>query len=509
MKDMVIVIDDDYESGRKDFYELFLKDYDIHPISTKNDRPDLFTNLPRAKLIILDKVLDNGEMNSDKILAEIKEKNNSIPIIMVSRYWNTKEAPVSEMIQYVHNYNIVNFLSWNEWNDLLNTASTGESLEKLAREWEAEIKIALARYKNYTIDNLDDNESLWIVHTGDFQFGSRELASNFGDTMRWPTHVLKKTAGLPPQLIFICGDVTEHGTYEEFDAAREWMNKFLKSLYQEGHQGNIFMVNGNHDCNFSSFAKYHAKCKFLPKTEDQNKEKVQIDIEKGSDGSISPETERKKYAEDKSTDRFNKIIFSEFIEFSQRFGPRQLKNEISALDYVYDYLIPWGIRIICINTTDKICLSDRKGIGIDEKNLQEIMDFCQGNTYPFLYTILLSHYGPYELGYIQTNPVMAWPVLDQFLIGAGVNLWLSAHRHENDKDEIKLRDGRKILYSATTTIRLPNEMRPEDAKKGFKIIELKRAENKIISAHIFKIKIEEGICKDDGPAEIYPVKYKN
>ena len=101
-KDKVVVIDDEL-NNRKEFYDLFLDDYDIEYIQNESEYQKLFYLLPWTSLVIIDLKLERGNMNADKILADIKNENEDMPIVMVSQYWNTMEAPISDMINYVRN----------------------------------------------------------------------------------------------------------------------------------------------------------------------------------------------------------------------------------------------------------------------------------------------------------------------------------------------------------------------------------------------------------------------
>jgi hypothetical protein len=499
-KDKVIVIDDEIDK-RKEFYDRFLDDYDIEYIRDESEYQRLFYLLPLVSLVIIDlKLNEYSDMNADKILADIKNENEDMPIVMVSRHWNTTEAPVSDMIDYIRNYNIVNFLAWKERSAIFDNES--DELKELTREWRKNIQLSLARYKNYTTNRLKDGESIWIVHAGDFQFGVQEDPSSFGDDSRVANAILAMTGHQPPRLIFICGDMAEHGKYEEFDRAEIWMNNFLKKLHKKGQQGIVFFANGNHDCNFLAFAKYHCNCKFDSSSE--------CKLEMKPKSKNIADAEKAAYERDKEKDRFNKTIFSEFIDFIRKYIPKRLFNQAASLNYVYDYYVPWGLRIICLNTVDKISLFDKNGIGVNEEKVKEIEQHCLGSKPENIFTILISHHGPYELGYRQeSNDKNRWPILENFLQDTGVNLWLTAHRHDNDEEEITIHlpEGkqRKVIYQATGTIRLPNDRRPEDAKKGFNIIELQRRDDSISNVKILKMKIEKGLCQQNGDAVLHEI----
>jgi predicted MPP superfamily phosphohydrolase len=498
-KDKIVVIDDELDK-RREYYDLFLDDYDIVYIQNKDEYQKLFHLLPLISFIIIDLKLDNGEMNIDKILADIKNESEDIPIVMVSQYWNTIEAPVSDMIRYVQNYNIATFLAWEKRSKIISNKSA--ELKELTQKWRQDIRLGLARYKKYTVNKLDDDESVWMVHAGDFQFGAQEDSSIFGDDARLANIILTHTDCQPPKLIFVCGDVAEHGKYEDYDKAEIWMNNFLDILYKKKPQGSIFFTNGNHDCNFSAFAKYHCNCMF------DSSSKCKLEIKQKIENMA--DTEKAAYEHDKRTDRFNKTIYLEFIDFIRKYIPKNLFEKAASFNYVYDYFVPWGIRIICINTVDKISLSNKDGIGINEEKIKEIGQYCLNNKPENLFTILMSHHGPHELGYLkQSEEENKWPIMENLLRDIGVNLWLTAHRHEYAKEEIMINlpkgKKKKMIYLATGTIRLPNNRRPEDAKKGFNIIELKRRGDSINSVRILKMKIEKGLCQLDGNAISYTI----
>ncbi|GHV45851.1 hypothetical protein AGMMS49546_32700 [Spirochaetia bacterium] len=170
-----------------------------------------------------------------------------------------------------------------------------------------------------------------------------------------------------------------------------------------------------------------------------------------------------------------------------------LSENIDNLNSVCDYFIRWGIRIININTVDKISPNNTNGIGVNENALMKIIKRCSEGYKPTnLFTILLSHHGPKDLGYDgQTD--LPWATMKNFLEETGVKLWLSGHRHQLNKSEIEVGDEDnpiKIYHACTGSLRLSTKALPEKGKRGFNRIELIRTTGKVTKIILFPTKME-------------------
>jgi CheY-like chemotaxis protein/predicted MPP superfamily phosphohydrolase len=477
MEKTVIVIDDEFQD-RQSFYKKVLSDYSIRWVGSQRSKIAAFKELHRATFVILDKVLNKIKtgLDSAEVLRELTQKNQNIPVIMISKFWLKKEARGDEMVQYAKEHTVIDFLSWEEYSDA--AGKTSSAVDELADEWKERIETDIEKFSAQIFDRLCEDEKIDIVHLSDLHFGGKhaETVTNYAvELPRSIFNIIKNT----PKLLLISGDSAEKGKHENFDMAKDWINRFIGKLNKEntGPKTSVIIANGNHDCNLSTFAKF---CYEYSHSGD-NCFVYKNDISQPTND----------YAGMKIS-RTERDIFSEFFEFKESVIQERLYKQTSMLNFVCDYFLPWGIRIVCLNTVNNISPVDTKNADVSNEAIASIIETCTNLSYEktSVFTILLTHHGPHDLGY-GTGSDKVWPKITDLFFSIGINLWLCGHIHDTGPTEIDINksdETRKVIVAQTSSL-LGKEI-SANAERGFNLISLVR---------------ENGIVKE---VEITPVETK-
>jgi len=178
-------------------------------------------------------------------------------------------------------------------------------------------------------------------------------------------------------------------------------------------------------------------------------------------------------------------IFSNYLLFVNQFAPRHISaiHRTKMLNTINDSFTNWGIRIIALNTVSNISPQNQSGIGVDREELEKIMSYCLvEHRQDDIYTILVSHYSPNDLGYDSSDSEKQnmWAGMKPFLTQLNIRLWLCGHSHEASVRDIIIDESRTIKCSKSSTFRLSRNQLAPNAKRGYNVITLKK-ENGIIS----------------------------
>jgi len=448
MKRFNAVIVDDELDQRKKYYEVFLGEYfNLSFIGDYTKIGEIY-NVDNS-LIIIDRVLEHWPKNSKEILEKL---NKDIPIIVVSKYWeNDNGNPIMEIIEYGKTNNILLFLAWNE----IAAVSHDESLtEKICESWKRRVYYEFLDNQRMYPQTVKPDECINLLQIGDLQFGGTESPYSFGDRFGLANYL--KNNWWYPNFITVCGDIAESGKPSEYNTAKSWFDDFAKKLFDgKANMAHHLFVPGNHDCNFNNFAQFFYDYDFVHKKFILLKSPVSWH---DSSNQIILENE----------------IFSNYIRFINESCETKVGcNGLKHLNLVNDRFIHWGIRFIHLNTMNNIEPKNLRGEGIDEEELEQIIDYCTDNRNN-LFTIIISHYGAYELGYKNADGEQSWAKIEKLLKETKTNLWLYGHRHSLEIDDIDIGKDKKVKHIATGSLRLANKKIPEKAYRGFNKIELVR-----------------------------------
>ena len=409
-----------------------------------------------ADLFVIDRFLDGwGLRTFENILKDIKK---DIPIVIVSARWNTERGfAISEIMNFSESNNILDVYSWEEVGDY---SLEVELRDRAFQRWKQKIYTKfLINQKKYP-KALVNNENINLLHIADLQFGGPESESSFGD--RYAIARFLKDSMLKPDFIAICGDIAQSGKAKEYSVASSWFNDFAQTLFGGKKTRAYFSsVPGNHDCNFDSFAQYSYKYDF------------QVN------GFIESESS-KPWIDSNYKIILENDIFANYLRFVNDLPNLGLTCEqFDHLNMVNDCFLHWGIRFIHLNTMDKITPDNPSGVGINESEMEKLIQHCIGKT-KGLFTIILSHHGPVELGYDITNRRNEWSRVEQLLKHTNAKLWLYGHRHELIVRDIVISEDKTVPAIATGSLRLSTQVLPEGSQRGFNLIELVR-DNRIVT----------------------------
>jgi hypothetical protein len=470
-KPKLLVIDDELES-RKRYYDRILSEkFDLTYVGVESDlRPDLYKE---SNLLVIDLRLD-GWLSSpmEKILEDAYRVNEGIPIVIVSKHWmDNGGQPIAEMLRYKRKFNVLLFLSWNQIAFALNNKS---QLDLVVDSWRNWINTEFALYQERFPTLLKPNEPIRLVQIADMQFGGATEPGTIGDNSVLAEHF--KSSMRIPTFSVICGDIVQSGKKSEFCLAYDWIEGFKKTLSPDSRGKTWFLASpGNHDCDFEAFLPYVYQANF-PKKHDTEK-KVLFDKR-------PPPCGKELWDNPDEKNSIKEVAFANYIQFADELHKSYRSiHKVSYLSVVNDFFLNWGIRIIHLDTLNDISPDNIRGVGINTKTMEDIIGHCTRTETTGVFTVLISHYGPYDLGYKDEEDDKRWKDIERFLSGTRVNLWLCGHRHKFDIDTITIgfsKSEKIIPYAHSGSLRINRESMDPSAQIGVNEIELIR-ENSIVS----------------------------
>jgi len=252
-----LIIDDEWETQKSKYSDLFpAEKYELIYFPFEIEKYiDLARYLePDINAVIIDLILvPNNEGQSDEvnaisyeilleILAIIGHKK---PIIFQSKVLNIVTSWISN-IQQKQNYNIIYFFSWEEIFRPSNRV-----IKENAQKILAHIEYRLTEFYKENNIELKSSDNINILLISDLQFGDPSFESASYLSPKNIADQLRKDK-LEPDLIFILGDVTFSGNYNQYRLAHEFILKLTQEIFDTPDFANrIVVIPGNHDVNYS------------------------------------------------------------------------------------------------------------------------------------------------------------------------------------------------------------------------------------------------------------------
>lgn len=473
---------------REDGYvELFSDYFEIRPFSNEHNLIENGLNA-HYDLLVIDNILKGWSGNRDQdstdgktvqiTMSDLLEHyteltENKTPIIAVSKQWAENLGHrLWNIGDIARKYPVISTIAWQDFGKFNYGSIEHETWITLLKD---HIYRSFLLYwkRQEPLPNKDDD--ICVLQLSDLQFGAQEEVDAYADITRIKSELNEK--GVEPNIIIICGDIVQNGKCIQFEQADMWIKRIAKKLEPEISAEKIIFAIGNHDCDFSAFAaleyEYDFQISEFVKTQDQ--------------GWCVP---KNKYV---STEEH---IFSNYLLFEKRYysmnSPAVFRTK--KLSTVNDRFVNWGIRLITLNTVTEISPCNHSGIGVDKEELDDIINYCIGSKHENIYTILVSHYSPIDLGYENSDSKKQnlWKAFEQLLKQVKINLWLCGHSHTARRSSIEIGDNGdiKIPYSKTSTLRLSREHIPSGAKRGYNIVKLKRSDGIVKAAEIEIINLD-------------------
>ena len=496
-KPRIVVIDDEM-IDRKDVYEKFLAEkFDIVYIGKESQLP--LASSRDLKMIIIDLYLIGwrGSESTENIIAmelvldELLRNKPDFPVIIVSKHWNDKNGkPIREILRLCSKHNVIQIFSWEE---IANVKFDTAQFELVIDSWKNQVSLAFDFYQQRFPQLESPDETISLVQIADLQFGGE--ASPESSVDRYTIGEYLRNDMFIPKFVAVCGDIAQSGKPSEYKEAEKWFEDFAKTVWGNDDERKRFILTmGNHDANFDAFAQYFYGFDF-----------------ESEDKKFTEKTITKKFfpwEDDKNYIVIENIVFQYFKAFEEKMSAK-FRSVIRSkhLNIINDYFFNWGIRVLHINSLSKISPFDLHGEGISISDINDITSYCTNDGYaPDIFTIIVTHYGPIELGYrsSDTNKQNLWASVASFLSQCKVKLWLCGHKHtfEVDKIELDSEDQTKsIPYATVGSLRLSSAKIAPKAKIGFNKIELRRKDWSIHEVEITPIEVNG--------ASISPLKKKS
>ena len=459
-KPRIAVIDDQLSQRKTEYIQFLSEKFDVVYISSESNLSKVYEK--DIEMLIIDLVLDGWKESTENILDRVLSHNEYLPIIMVSQYWeyDSVKPIIRNMLDLKIQYKVLLFLSWKE----IATAKTNDDLlELIIMDWKNRIYNEFSLYQQKYPKLLNHNESIKLLQIADMQFGAETDPS--ADADRYIIAKRLKEDSWVPNIVAICGDISQSGKESEFHEAQEWIDKFSRTLLPKRYEDIKYLVTvGNHDCNFDAFSQYYYESEF-------NKPSVEFKERKDMKGEEIWNDPKRKIS-------IESVVFSNYISFADNLSSTYASfYKKSHLNIVNDFFLNWGIRIIHLNTLDMISPKNTVSVGINDKDRLEIVEHCVNNTRtPKVFTIIISHHGPDCFGYHGDNGER-WLRMQTFITNVGAKLWLCGHNHKTDINVIEIdpsNSNKNIPYAVANSLRLHADSRYYGAPIGYNNIELIR-----------------------------------
>jgi predicted MPP superfamily phosphohydrolase len=363
----------------------------------------------------------------------------------------------------------------------------------LCKSWENRFIFNYFNYYGKQSRALGSDEPIRLLQIGDLEFGGPTAPGANIDMYSIPNH-LQRTNWIP-HVVAICGDISYSGKADEFIEATEWIDKFSDILWNDENDRRFLVAPGNHDCDFDAFAQFCYNATF-PKEGDSQQAVIFKLGEKNVIRQIWDSPSKSKTLEE--------TLFSNYKSFAERFlGKFPSITRTEHMSIINDSFSSWGVRVIYLNTMSNISPDNLHGFDIHIQDIKDIAEHCVRHNSNSLFTIIIAHYRPIDLGYLSNIQAdqNKWSGIVEFLNTINAKLWLCAHTHgvEIGKVELSTNDRFMVIpYVVTSTLRLKSGARKENHSRAFMEIDLQREDGVVNSFTInqAEIKSESEINKN-------------
>jgi calcineurin-like phosphoesterase family protein len=476
----LLVIDDDWQERKNSYTYLFDDTNSFNIIFLESGVSDLSPiDDPTIDAIILDLYLNypkKGNGDKTKIENYLREVLKYIglkkPVVLVSR----KFSELASWANIPNEYG-VRVIDYFGWPEIFNP--TGKIKDNSLKDTTLlRINNSLNKFYNLTNSKKEPDENISIILLSDLQFGD----PNFSDeTLLSEFNLARYLAdnSIYPDFVFILGDISYSGEPSQFDKAYEWLFTFCKKIFPKNFEAineRVFLVPGNHDVNLTLSSADYYKFDF--------------------DGYKKSEFLKIRESKLNENKRFGLYPFCDFA-FSITKDERWI-NRKNLLCWVNDRFVNWGLRIITLNSVSELSYEKPTLFEINEDSLKEIADKTERLS-ENIYTILLAHHGPDDLGYQRgLNSDRKAKNLFSLINTVGGNLFIHGHRHVPSSKysiEYKGRFTNIINYLMVGTFNL-NTVRKHGSQRSFSLLELERKDSKIIDSKVRLFEVIEQTIKE-------------
>lgn len=469
----ILIIDDDWSERKISYEYLFNKSegFDLAFLENIKDMP--LIDDPTIDAIVLDLYLNYGKEETERSKVEnylrevLKYIKNKKPVILVSR----KFSELASWVNIPKDYGVavIDYFGWPE----IFTASGKIKDKSLKDTTLLRINNSLNKYFGLTNSKKGSDENISILLLSDLQFGDPK----FSDDTLLSEFYLSNYLGneeIFPDFIFILGDISYTGEPSQFKLASEWIESFCKRVFPhdfEAYYERVYIVPGNHDVNLTLSTADYYKFDF-----------------KGYESKEYLKKRDRTLSENKT---FGLYPFCDFA-YKMTKDDRWI-SKTNNLCWSNDRFINWGLRFIILNSVSELSYDTPKLFEVNEESLKNLSKEID-NFPKDLFTILLAHNGPDDLGYqMGLNSDKRVKSLFSIINTVGGNLFIHGHRHSPSDKYKRPYQGEftdNIEYILTGTLNI-NVARKHDSLRSFSVLELERENYKVIDSNIRIFEIQE------------------
>ncbi len=456
MKLDILIVDDETSARRAGYKAFFeevckrLQGVDITPHFV--EVPEMLAPMLGARtyaFALIDAVLTDNWGEDFSINWAVKQiTSSSIYFAIVSKQWDAANTmQIDECLQLLE---CKAFMKWGEVEnlDIYPIAQLGKALSE-----------------RHGIDNgfpSTDDSSIFIVQLSDPQFGGFNKDNVKLETARIAEAILGCTIS-SPHFLAISGDITEHGTEQQFSDAEVWVHELCKRIGfpDKFPSRRIFLTPGNHDVTMQLVAA------------------GRVSLSKGVD-----DTPKFGLSDSLIHSSLPDLALHYYRQFASKLSNHLMVGKDSWTETQFRHL---GLVFYGVSTVqpDPFMWPKRR---VDPKIVAEVWDNLNLETdqcEPLL-RIGIGHHCPLSASgdkSIENDDAMGMLFNSA---NARTGLFLYGHVHQG---EVKYQsDSFRLVTSQASTATKPAGSRPEDSLRGFTILEICRKSRKIdgLKAHIFE-----------------------
>jgi len=469
----LLVIDDQFNDRREDYKRMLEPEFDLDFITNEHN---IETDIKHAyDGYILDLVLrPDWCISSEIILKEYMARIN-VPVFLLSGRWKTDVVIGFLREMAIGKPQVVGLL---DWNDFISDKPYSRP------DVVSSIKVSLDKWYRREGQPPGNREEITILHVSDTQIGD----PNYSFVSQGIEEHIAETLGSTSKgadLVILSGDVAYSGSPQEYLKAKDWCKKLIKDSLVDGFDGcyedRLLLVPGNHDVDLCVLGSDSVEYDFGALNKDEYPVKVvdKRDLDQRRDnGELNTETYPRAEMGLNSFGNFARLVSTH--------------SRIESLEGTYvEKFLNWDIDLVLVSTVGLTSILDTQVVGTRQSVLDRISSQARrmnGKEKP--YRILVTHHPPPEILHADPNETARWnpEAWDAFRGWIGrlePDLWLAGHTHMGEATTLGprlMKSGLPCLVAPTLTLK--QQVRAEDALRGFAILKLIRTGDRVSEAKV-------------------------
>lgn len=387
------------------------------------------------------------------------------PVVLVSRKWD-KDMTHRQVSQFMASRRDAQIIQTMTLNDL-----EGHGWEERVAMVQERLRLAFAHYQSRGQLDPGTDESLFILHISDPQYGDPET-----DEWAFLTEIdiaKKVRVQLGTQhlhFLAITGGISYSGKPEEYRVASEKLRCLLEHLWPvaEDRLQRVLLVPGNHDVNLKLTAADHI---------DLHVQEKRIECPAGLPSA--------------SQGQHGVYGLAPFRDFAHQLTTDLRWRDSTDLCWVNDSFRHAAVRFYVLNSASAIHCGNPSVARIPSEALDRIADQVWDDR---SFGIAISHHGPRgaadpdNVAYLDD-----WPKVSTFIRINGIRLLLHRHGHKwlarwqplgapglsISMPTTTATHGSDVIRVMAPTTHVRGKKRPANERRGFNVIELIRSDGQV------------------------------